>query len=665
MFGATPWPSRVTPFVDRVEQRALMVRRLASSQRSELPCRQYVHAPEGLGRWSLVSQFFHENITAFAENYLEISARQADGRPMPPGEMLGQALRAMGVSEAELPASDDARARDLQRRSMGQTYLMVIRDVLSAEQVRLLLSSSPGASVVVTTRTNLWELQAKYDFLPVSLAELPPADSRRLMLERLGETAAMIQPETLQELAALCDGHPLLIRMVAAQVVGRPEIARRMIDAARESPTRLLEIGSLGPLADQVYEALREELKRPYRLLALLPGPDFSVAAAAVVLGVDERAAFHLVDDLVNANMLRPSDRIGRFQYFRLLRADAENRVEDQDDRTAVVAKVTVWYLSEVAGKDSVLANRWRVGTVFESPVPRPSRAAALEWFEAERESLLACVPLASKNAQPEIAWQLCVGLFKYFHQQGHHDLWLDGLLVGVSAAETAGNAAAVMQLSSHRGAVYLAKGELASARSDFNRSLECALAVGHPMGEQSAHEWLGKVAAAAGDTEEAYRRYDASEAVIERAADAIPTDQRSRMLALLGLQRSRVALTLEDYSRAMEWVRGALQYFDEETTEPENRAKCLVVLGAAALEVAGRDDPVDSFTEAAALFAADKMRRPEGEARLQLGDALVAQARATEAETAYRRALELSVEIGASELEDLARGRIESLGTV
>ncbi|WP_185447123.1 NB-ARC domain-containing protein [Kribbella qitaiheensis] len=588
--------------MDRVEQRELMVRQLTVSRAADLPCLLYVHAQEGLGRWSLASQFFHENLEAFAETYIEVAARQADGRPVSPGEMLGQALRGLGLDDAEHPPSDQARADRFQRLSVGRTYLMVIRDVVAAEQVELLVPSSPGVTLVVTTRANLRKLQ-EYDFLPVSLENLPPDDAHRLMVDKLKVTAAQIDPDTLRELVALCYGHPLLIRIVAAQVSGRAHVARRLVDEA-VGPVVLPGIDSSGRLAasfDQVYETLDDDLKLPYRLLAFIPGPDFGVPAAAMALDTDYRSAAKLIDDLVDANMLRPNVREGRFMYLPLLRSDAKERVDDRDDRRAVVRRVTEWYLTELAPRDFALARRWRVGKAFESPGAVVDRADALEWFSVEWESGIACVTAAATNEQHEVAYQLCIGLHKYFHQQGHRDSWLDCLAVGLSSAELAGSSPAVMQLSSHRGSAYLAAGHPDAARKDFQSSLECAMSIGHRMGEQSAQEWLGKVSAKETDFDEALRRYDASEAVIQRATEnEIPDSQRSRMIALLGLHRARATLDQAAYSTAATWIGGALRYFDQQTPEAENRAKCLMVLGSVASKIATGEDPVGCFEEAA-----------------------------------------------------------------
>ena len=52
--------------------------------------------------------------------YIEVAARQPDGKLVQQGEMLGQALRGLGVAEADLASSDAARAEAFQRLSAGK-----------------------------------------------------------------------------------------------------------------------------------------------------------------------------------------------------------------------------------------------------------------------------------------------------------------------------------------------------------------------------------------------------------------------------------------------------------------------------------------------------------------------------------------------------------------
>src|SRR5207249_183281 len=135
-----------------------------------------------------------------------------------------------------------------------------------------------------------------------------------------------------------------------------------------------------------------------------------------------------------------------------------------------------------------------------------------------------------------DVAWQLCVALFKFLHMHGHTAAWLETHRVGVAAAKRAGDEAGLMQVTNQRGAAWIAAGDLEQAHADFTVSLAAAESAGHTLGKQSNLEWLGKVAARQGNFVEAFARYDESERAIDTAGAGIPGDQAPRMRALLDL---------------------------------------------------------------------------------------------------------------------------------
>jgi tetratricopeptide (TPR) repeat protein len=608
------------------------MRRLLAERRAQRrTCLLFVHGPEGIGRTSLVSEFFHEDPSTFDGTCVEVAARQPDGRLVPQGELLGQLLRGLGMADTEQPSSDAARLDAFQRLSAGRRFLIVIRDAASAEQVRNLIpAAAPDAAVVVTTRTMQRDLLTQ-DFVDVPLSKLPRAESRELLVHCMGPGAAQVSSATIDELADLCDGFPLLIRILGAQLVRRSHAAERYLRDLRVSGSALLTMDHSQRMAgflNVTYDFLVRDLQVAYRRLSLLPGPGFNVDAAAVALELDVSRAERLLDDLVDTNLLLLDEGTGRYSFYRIVRADAQRRALEVDGPEVVRSTtelITMWYLREAVPRDAALANRWRVGAEFDryaATNPEPvSRVAATLWFDAEWTSLVACVRAAQDQRLHAVAWQLCVVVFKYLHLHGHVDAWLDSHQLGVASAQTCGDQLGVMQLTSQLGAAYLAVGDIERARADFEASLRAAVRSGHRLGEQSAWEWLGKTAAAAGDADTAFRCYDESQAVIEQSGAAIPAEQQARMQALLGLQRARARLIRGEGERAETEAAAALEYFTS-TNELDNQAKCLMVMGEAASGGHDFAKAAHGYEHAAALFAADGTRRAQASALSKLGDA-------------------------------------------
>ncbi|MGW7538752.1 NB-ARC domain-containing protein [Amycolatopsis sp. NPDC054798] len=236
------WPRRTVPFFNRDRPRKDIYETLAARRAERRVGLVYVHAPEGLGRSSLIAEVFHQNRELFGRDYIEVAARQANDLPTPTGEMAGQALRGLGMADAELPASEKARIEAFQLLSAGRRFLLVIKDLVTADQVEPLIPGrAPEAAVLVTTRRLLRDLYL-LDFVDIQLDKLPPQDSRKLLVSALGSTADTLDAATITELADLCDGYPLLIRLVAAQLKGRARAARRFLSALRDSAATLLQM---------------------------------------------------------------------------------------------------------------------------------------------------------------------------------------------------------------------------------------------------------------------------------------------------------------------------------------------------------------------------------------------------------------------------------------
>lgn len=672
MASAAVGPRRTVPFLNRVGARGEMRRLLAERRAEGRVCLLFVHGPEGIGRTSLASEFFHEDPSAFDQTYIEVAARQPDGKLVQQGEMLGQALRGLGLADTEQANSDTARSDAFQRLSAGKRFLMLVKDVASAEQVRNLIpAAAPEAAVVVTTRTMLREL-LQHDFADVPLSKLPAAESRELLVWCMGPSAAGASSSVIDELAQLCDGFPLLIRILGSQLVRRPRAAVRLLEDLRASESALLTMDyaqRFTGFLNMAYDFLVQNLKLAYRRLSLVPGPSFGADVAAIALEVGRRRAEELLDELVDHELLVFDDVTCRYSFYRIVRADARRRALEADGAESVrlvIERITTWYLRAAIPRDAALADRWRVGAEFERyaemGAERMPREVATAWFDGEWACLTACVRAAHDLGLHAIAWQLCVASFKYLHLHGHVDAWLDSHLLGVGSAEASGDRLGIMQVTSQRGAAYLAVGDTKRARADFEASLRAAIEADHRLGEQSALEWLGKTAAAEGDVTTAFRYYDESEAVIERSGATIPVAQQSRMRALLSLQRSRAWLIGAEWDHAASSAAVALAYF-ESSDETDNHAKCLMVLGDAAI---GRHDvanAIQRFERSAELFASDGARRAHASALRKLGDARTADGDVSGAAEAFGRARELYVALGDATADVVAASITELTG--
>jgi Tfp pilus assembly protein PilF len=638
-------------------------------------CLMYLHGLEGLGVSCLVTQFSLENRRVIDGPLIWLAGRQPDGREVPTGELLAQAMWAFGITGSDLGTSVAQLANAYQRVSRGRKFMLVVDDLVSVPQiVQLVPNDAPDAVIVATTPLKRRTLQAE-GFAPFTPEYLPDDAARRLFRHVLGETAALLDEPTVHELVSRCGGFPLLVKVLAAQIAGRPRVAARLLSGLRAAKVDLLALDDerrMTRCLDVAYQNLTPGQAEAYRRSSLLPGPEFVAETAATALDADPDETAAVLDDLVDYNLLTFVEP-DRYCFHPIIRDDAHSRAEADDDpqtRRDVVARALNWLLREALPRGAAVSKRWWVDPVQDlmrrlcgDVVPEYSREDALRWFDVEWPNLVAGVRAAHRHGLHEPAWSMCVALWKYLHIHGLYDAWIDSHRDGLASARAEDNPAGVLQLSSQLGAAYLAVGEYGRARECFEESLEAARALPDSLGKQSALEWLGKVAAAERKYRLALEYYHRSWDVLVNAGDRISAEQKDRAFALLRLQQARAFVALEEWDSAEVDAVAARDYFDSQDRETDNRGKCRLALGRAVLGAGDSARAVAVLGEALSLFEQDNSGPLQAETHCLLGRAWTAAGRRDHAARSYRKALEYHDSVG-SPHADAVRAALADLDT-
>jgi tetratricopeptide (TPR) repeat protein len=301
-------------------------------------------------------------------------------------------------------------------------------------------------------------------------------------------------------------------------------------------------------------------------------------------------------------------------------------REEPVEAIRSAARSVIEWYLDTTVRFDKALSNRPRVGPRYQvvdahvSATANATRAEALSWLERERTNLVEAVLLAERQELDDLVWQLCEALWGVFHLHGHYEDWIITHRAGLACAAHSGDRRAEMRMSSQLGAGLLATGDLAEAETSFAGSLAAARDVADSLGEQSALEWLGKVAAKRGDLEPALSYLDHSQRVAESAVDsnALP-----RTIAILALQRGRFLVASGRLPQALDEFTYAADYFDT-TAETDNQAKVALETGRVLDAMDRADEAVPLLQRARTGFLADGSLRGEAatlEALISVGE--------------------------------------------
>ena len=503
-------PAAVDGFVGRVAELAALTSqldRLADAGATVVI--SAIGGMAGVGKTALAVCWAHQVADRFPDGHLYVNLRGYDpaGPPVAPAEALRVFLDAFEVPADRIPVGLDAQASLYRSIISGRRVLVVLDNAQAAAQVRPLLPGSPGCFVLVTSRTRLTSLIAAEGARPLTVSLLSVAESRELLARRLGMDRVVAEPESVKEIITLCAQLPLALSIVAARAATHLRfslavVARELRDA--RGGLQAFEGSEVSDDARAVfswsYQRLDKAQARVFRLLALHPGPDVTVAAAGSMAELDvvqmrrtltELARYHLIDEHLP----------GRFGFHDLLRAYATELVGSHDSdagRHNARRRMLDHYLHTAASANLLLSPRWDP-VALSTPVPGvmveqvADHTAALAWFEAEYPVLLAAVTLAAANGDSH-AWQLPGVLTEFFFRHGHWSDWAATEQLALSAAQRYNDRRG--QADAHRrlGRALAWLGRYDEAHDHLQQALEVYTQLNDRAGQAESHLSLATV---------------------------------------------------------------------------------------------------------------------------------------------------------------------------
>lgn len=330
-----------------------------------------ITGPAGLGKTTFAVRAAYTLQPSFPDGVFFLDLFGMSPRPLAADDALLQLLRALGVVDQQIPGDISGRA-SLYRSLLRDKHVLVVLDnAASEEQVRPLLPGDGEGMVLVTSRRLLAGLEG---VRRLGLGPLPLPEAAGLLTGILGERSASDGERALTQLAQLCGGLPLALRIIGNRLVSRPswsaeELVARMTDEERRLGQ--LKAGDLEIAAafEMSHDQLGATARQVFRRLALVPGRDLDAALAAIVGEVPIEDAWDALDELVDLGLLEDSGA-GRFRFHDLVRLFARDRLHRDDteaERDAATDRTTLWLLRMAS-----TAGRW-----FESGRDEPDRPEA------------------------------------------------------------------------------------------------------------------------------------------------------------------------------------------------------------------------------------------------------------------------------------------------
>ncbi|EMD28384.1 AfsR/SARP family transcriptional regulator [Amycolatopsis azurea] len=400
-------PYDVPDFTGREEE----IRRLLDAVRLGRPVA--LDGMAGVGKTSLAVHAAHRLAADFPDGqlFVDLHGHSPAREPLPPEYALEALLGQLDIPASRLPGGVDRRAGLWRTRTAGRSLLVVLDNAASAEQLRPLLPGSDTVALVVTSRRRLAAVDGAAS---ISLEVLPDEQAGALF------AAASGRPDS--GVAALCGNLPLAIRIAAARLQNRPQwTVETLAERLGSEQDRLAELKVAGRDVAAAFALSYRELdaaqQRMFRLLGRNPGADIGVPAAAALAGIGEREAERLLEDLLDAHLLR-QPALGRYSFHDLIAEHARNAAHDEEAAPAV-------------GR---LLDHYRDG-------------GDSGWYETERANLVAVTRHALDTGHDDHAWRIAADTADHLRESGHLDELLAVAGTGIAAARRIGDSHAI-QLS-------------------------------------------------------------------------------------------------------------------------------------------------------------------------------------------------------------------------
>jgi DNA-binding SARP family transcriptional activator/tetratricopeptide (TPR) repeat protein len=428
-------PSDVPDFTGRSAECHRLAALVVSSEKANAVPVTVVSGPPGVGKTSLALHVAHTIRGHFPDGQLYVQLAGASTSPRTPGEVLGELLRALGVTPGAIPGEAQARAAMLRSRLADRRVLLVADDAFSAAQVRMLIPGTPGCAVIVTSRDRLAGLNASH----AHLDSLQSGEALEMLGRIAGQERVAADPEAAVDLVAACGHLPLAVRIAGARLAARPSWPLATLAALVADERQRLDELTAGDLAirpalELSYQALPPRARTAFALLPLAGPFDFADWVVSVLIGAADAA--DVVALLADKSMLGVAevDRIGqpRYRLHDLLREYAAERLvgEHQHRREAAVEQLLHAWLQLSGRADQAMPGNPYLPPApdyLNPPVLSPQIEARLTanpaaWFTSERLNLRHATVTACTGGHPDLALQLASRQAAFHHSQARFD---------------------------------------------------------------------------------------------------------------------------------------------------------------------------------------------------------------------------------------------------
>ncbi|MFD9701370.1 BTAD domain-containing putative transcriptional regulator [Lentzea sp. NPDC059081] len=662
-------PAAPSRFTGRDTDLAALTTALNQAGRDRTVVISAIGGTGGIGKTWLALTWAHRHAERFPDGqlFVDLHGFSPAEEPMRPEVAVRGFLDALGVEPDRIPTDLHAQAALYRSLVVDRRMVVLLDNAVTADQVVPLLPGSPACTVLVTARTRLASLIDRHGARHLQLDVLTPDEARALLAERVGAHRVAAEPEAVDELVALCGGHPLALSIAARDAATRPGLLLAEVAAElRELGLEMLDhdtdpAASLPAVLSWSLRRLTDEHRALFALVGVTPGPDTTPPAVAALTALPPARARRALSVLEDASLVerRPG---GRYAMHDLVRAYATTTAHQlpHEVRDAALIRVMDFHLLTAFAADRLL-NPHRTHMRPDPPAPGvhphplPDAAVATAWLEAEHATLLATQRTAVALGRHRVVWHLARALDTFHYRRGHLRDTLAMWRAALDAATHLPDPATRSRTHRHLGHICARLGLHAEATEHLDQAL--SLATRHRDPVEQAHTHRAQVYAweERGDDR---RALDHAHQALDlyRALDQ-PVREADALNAV-----GWCAARLGDFDNARDSCAAALSLYRRHH-HPAGEATTLDSLGFIARRTGDHRQAVDHYHQALTLFRTLGDAYQAADSLDHVGHPYTALGRHEQARQAWREALELYRGQGRGDDAERVQRQLDDLG--
>lgn len=627
----------------------------------------------GVGKTSVVQRAVSQAVEGAypgGELYVDF-ARLRDSGTTAVNDGLADCLRALGVDDKVMPPTLAGRANLYRTRTRDRRMLVVLDDVTEPAEVAPFIPSSSGSAVLVTSNRQLSELQLD-DAAVVPVEPLSDEAGVALLTSLCGEQRGVDEPTAIRELAGLCGGLPIALRVAAARLRSHPSlpVSDLVTEIAAEdglAPFAFPGADHVASVFTACYRELPEDAARLYEVLGMLPCVDFDlnlIMAAGSGTPTELRRALGV---LLEANLVTDKGR-GRYGLHNLVRRHARGCADKAVDavrlRHEVVQRAATYFLRRCAFADLAVMGdkRLRITSHPEvlagesdpfSSAGEADKRDALRWMDSERMNLMAILRTMLDERSYRMTWQLAEAMTALFVNRRYLEDWVEATKIGVWAAQLDESPQALARLRSFVSRAHADLGDLEGAQAALDESLPIAEATGNSRLVASVWELIGRLHDVRGRAGCDEAEYESAVAAYQRAIALFEEADDERGVAFVTFFLGATQRERGQRDRAMQTLRRAL-FLIRAVGDQRMEGRTLIAMGLTHHQLGDHANALTVLRQAVDLLVEGHDDFYEAQAHEAL--AVVAETTGDSAlrRASLQRAIEIHARFGGPRVEEL-----------